>query len=62
MENKQEILLENNYSKCLLDENNKVDILLKENTNDVTLSVKEAADFCAEVIREYQIRKYGKAL
>ena len=54
-----EVLRDDELSKTILTEDGRVEIVIKEGNENASLSVKEAAEFCAEVISEYQLRKYG---
>ena len=54
-----EVLRDDELSKTILTEDGRVEIVIKEGNENASLSVKEAAEFCAEVISEYQPRKYG---
>ena len=56
-----EFLLENEYGKHYIDEDGKISIILNEDAKGY-LTLKEASDYCIEIISAFQMKKFGRLL
>ena len=60
-EQRLEFLLENEYGKHYIDEDGKISIILNEDAKEY-LTLKEASDYCIEIISAFQMKKFGRLL
>ena len=58
---KKEFLFENAVGKHFIDEKNKVSVILNEGVEEF-LTLPEACKYCIEIMKELQIKKFGKLL
>lgn len=56
-----EFLLENEYGKHYIDEDGKISIIPNEGAEEY-LTLKEACDYCIELISALQMKKFGRLL
>ncbi|MBR5299957.1 MAG: hypothetical protein IKU36_06885 [Bacteroidales bacterium] len=60
-EKRLEFLLENEYGKHYIDEDGKIVVIPNEDAEEY-LTLKEACDYCIELISALQIKKFGRLL
>ena len=58
---KKDLLIETNLSKCFILEGDNLEVVLKEGKEEF-LEPDEAYQYCINLIRKLQIRKFGKVL
>ena len=56
-----EFLLENEYGKHYIDQSGKVVVIPNEDAKEY-LTLKEACDYCIEIISALQMKKFGRLL
>ena len=56
-----EFLLENEYGKHYIDQNGKIVVIPNEDAEEY-LTLKEACDYCIELISAFQMKKFGRLL
>ena len=56
-----EFLLENECGKHYIDQNGKIVVILNEDAEEY-LTLKEACDYCIELISALQMKKFGRLL
>lgn len=56
-----EFLLENEYGKHYIDQNGKIVVIPNVDAKEY-LTLKEACDYCIEIISAFQMKKFGRLL